>query len=172
MRVSATTAAAIVAILVDSASAQTAAELNALALFWDYERSPPVYPSPQGSGSGDWAAAYAEAEALVAQMTNLEKQNITIGYANPANGCSGNSPGVDRLGYPGQCLQDAGNGVRGMEGVSGYPSGIHVGASWNRQLALERGTYMGAEFKAKGVNVALGPVSHARVSSFKTRLMA
>ena len=32
------------------------------------------------------------------------------------------------------------------------------GASWNKTLALARAQYMGAEFKRKGVNVALGPV--------------
>lgn len=71
---------------------------------------------------------------------------------------AGNSPGVSRLGYPGMCLNDAGNGARGVEGTSGYASGVHVGASWNKALAMARGQYMGAEFKAKGVNIALGPV--------------
>lgn len=167
------------ALLLDWAVAQNASDLAALALFWDYGRSPPVYPSPQGAGTGDWASAYTQARAIVAQMTNLEKQNITIGYASTENGCSGNSPGVERLGYSGMCLQDAGNGVRGTEGVSGFPSGVHVGASWNRDLAIERASAMGAEFKAKGgmtlafyrssvrghranirsVNAALGPVT-------------
>jgi beta-glucosidase len=140
----------VAALLFDSAVAQTAAERAALSLFWDYGRSPPVYPSPQGAGTGDWASAYEQARAIVAQMTNLEKQNITIGYASTENGCSGNSPGVGRLGYSGMCLQDAGNGVRGTEGVSGFPSGVHFGASWNRDLAFDRASALGAEFKAKG----------------------
>lgn len=141
---------AVAALLFDSAVAQTAAERAALALYYDYNRSPPIYPSPQGAGTGEWASAYTQARAIVAQMTNLEKQNISIGFASTANGCSGNSPGVERLGYSGMCLQDAGNGVRGTEGVSGFPSGLHVGASWNKDLALERASAMGAEFRAKG----------------------
>lgn len=32
-----------------------------------------------GSGAGTWAAAYEQARALVAQMTNEEKQNTTFG---------------------------------------------------------------------------------------------
>lgn len=48
------------------------------------------------------------------------------------------------------CLSDAGNGLRGTDGVNGYASGVHVGSTWNRNLAYERGHYMGAEFKAKG----------------------
>jgi beta-glucosidase len=137
-------------LLLQSAVAQDAAERAALSLFWDYGRSPPVYPSPQGAGTGDWASAYSQARAIVAQMTNLEKQNVTIGFAATEHPCSGNSPGVDRLGYPGMCLQDAGNGVRGTEGVSGFPAGIHLGASWNKKLAFDRASAMGAEFKTKG----------------------
>ncbi len=38
-----------------------------------YGRSPAVYPSPTGNGTGGWADAYASARALVAQMTIDEK---------------------------------------------------------------------------------------------------
>lgn len=111
-----------------------------------------------GQGTGDWADAYAKAKALVAQMTNDEKQTITIGYTSLTNGCSGNSGNVSRLNFPGLCLNDAGNGLRATDGTSGYPSGIHAGPSWNKALANARASYMGQEFKTKGVNVALGPV--------------
>lgn len=43
--------------------------------------------------------------------------------------------------------------------TNGYASGIHAGASWNRDLAYDRAYYMGQEFKAKGVGIALGPVA-------------
>ena len=56
------------------------------------------------------------------------------------------------------CLQDSGNGVRGTDGVNGYPAGISVGASWNRDIALRRAQYMGREFRDKGANMVLGPV--------------
>lgn len=102
------------------------------------------------SGAGRWAEAYTKAVALVAQMTNEEKENTTYGYASTVNGCSGNSGGVPRLNFPGLCLNDAGNGVRGADGVNGYPSGLHVGSAWNRELAYQRAQFMGAEFKAKG----------------------
>lgn len=90
-------------------------------------------------------------------MTDEEKNNITYGYST-TTGCSGMSGSAPRVGFSGICLQDAGNGVRDTEMVNSYPSGIHVGASWNRDLAYQRGHYMGAEFKRKGANVALGPV--------------
>lgn len=69
------------------------------------------------------------------------------------------SGGVPRLGFPGLCLQDNGNSIRDTDGVNGYPSALHIGASWNKDLALESYTHLGAEFKRKGANVALGPVA-------------
>ena len=42
--------------------------------------------------------------------------------------------------------------------MSAFASGIHVGASWNKNLAYQRARYMGGEFRAKGANIALGPV--------------
>ena len=89
-------------------------------------------------------------------MTLEEKVNITRGYPG-ANTCAGNTGSVPRLQWPGMCLHDAGNGVRATDMVNSYPSGIHVGASWDRELARERAYYMGKEFRAKGINVALGP---------------
>lgn len=91
------------------------------------------------------------------QMTLEEKNNLTYGIiAN--SGCSGIITAIPRLNFPGLCLSDAGNGVRGTDFVNGYPSGIHVGASWSKDLAKARAVAMGGEFKTKGVNVALGPV--------------
>ncbi|GME23845.1 putative beta-glucosidase m [Neofusicoccum parvum] len=127
-------------------------------LRYAYNHSPPVYPSPEASGTGDWAAAYAYAAALVAQMTNDEKQNLTFGYTSTTSGCSGTSGGAPRVGFPGLCLNDGPAGVRGTELVSGFASGVHVAAAWNRDLARDRGRAIGAESRAKGVNVWLGPV--------------
>jgi beta-glucosidase len=56
------------------------------------------------------------------------------------------------------CMGDAGNGLRGTDFVSTWPSGIHVGASWNKNLTRQRGLGMGGEYRTKGVNVLLGPV--------------
>ncbi|KAK2610287.1 hypothetical protein N8I77_003734 [Diaporthe amygdali] len=124
-----------------------------------YGQSPPVYPAPHAKGLGSWASAFDAAEVLVGQMTLEEKLNITSGYTNPANTCSGNTGSVLRLGWPGLCLQDAGNGVRAADLTNSYPSGIHVGASWDRNLTYRRGLEMGKEFRIKGVNIALGPVA-------------
>jgi beta-glucosidase len=128
-----------------------------------------------GSGLGNWSDAYVKAAVLVAKMSNEEKSNLTIGISAP-NGCSGNSGGAASVGFGGLCLQDGPSGVRGTDLVSSFPSGIHIGATWNRALANKVATFMGAEFKRKGgkicqvpfaddladcatlVHVALGPV--------------
>lgn len=95
---------------------------------------------------------------MVSKMTLQEMNNLTYGFTDSATGCVGVSGGVHRLGFPGFCLQDAGNGVRNTDGVNSYASGVSIGASWNTSLAYQRARFMGAEFKKKGVNVALGPV--------------
>lgn len=112
----------------------------------------------QIDGSGDWAAAHTKARALVSQMTLEEMNNLTSGITTNTTGCSGVSGAVPRLGFPGFCLQDAGNGVRAYDGVSAFASGLSVGASWNSTLAYQRAKYMGTEFKTKGANIILGPV--------------
>ncbi|RFU81097.1 glycoside hydrolase family 3 [Trichoderma arundinaceum] len=120
------------------------------------EGRPQVISKPRGKGNGQWARAYRRAENLVEQMTLEERANITRGYLGD-NVCAGNTGSVPRLGWPGMCVHDAGNGVRATDLVNSYPSGIHVGASWDRNLTYRRGFYMGKEFKVKGVNVPLGP---------------
>lgn len=131
-----------------------------------YGQSEPVYPSPNATGLDGWANAVSQAKAFVSQLTLEEKTNLT-GGTTAANGCSGNINAIERLGFPGLCVTDAGNGVRATDFVNGYASGIHVGASWNRALTHTRGVDMGLEFKIKGVNIQLGPgeFSRGRISS-------
>lgn len=64
---------------------------------------------------------------------------------------------------------------RGTDYVNAWSSGIHAGAryvltlvqyvvsdingpSWNKNLARQRATHMGYEYRRKGVNMMLGPV--------------
>ncbi|ONH68997.1 putative beta-glucosidase M [Cyberlindnera fabianii] len=159
-----TTCLAILAAVAVADEASNTTDANAAAdaaqreLQWSYGGSESFYPTPQANGAGGWADAFSKAKALVAQMTNDEKNNMTYGFTTTANGCSGVSGSVPRLNFPGLCLQDAGNGVRGTDFVNAYPAGVHVGAAWNKNLAYQRGLHMGKEFEVKGANVALGPV--------------
>lgn len=76
----------------------------------------------------------------------------------PTTGCAGFIPGVDRVGFPGLCLANAGNGVGGTDYVSAWPAGVHVAASWNKELTYQRAYGIGGEARIKGVNILLGPV--------------
>lgn len=60
--------------------------------------------------------------------TNSEQSNLTFGVLTTENGCGGFIPGIPRVGFPGLCLADAGNGVRPTDLVNGYPAGLSVAA--------------------------------------------
>ncbi|KAI1100952.1 glycoside hydrolase family 3 protein [Jackrogersella minutella] len=129
-----------------------------------YGQSEPVYPSPPMTGTGAWTDAYNKAAGFVQQLTTEEKVILASGLSSSTgssgivNGCSGNIGGIPRMNFSGFCLNDGGQGVRGTDFVSGFPSGIHVAASWNRDLARSRAESIGLEFRTKGVNIHLGPV--------------
>jgi hypothetical protein len=52
---------------------------NAVAGAQSDQTSPPKYPSPWGSGDGDWAKAYEKARDVVKQLTLEEKVNLITG---------------------------------------------------------------------------------------------
>ncbi|KAI3326150.1 glycoside hydrolase family 3 protein [Xylariaceae sp. AK1471] len=129
-----------------------------------YGQSEPVYPSPPMMGTGTWSDSYNKAVKFVGQLTLKEKAMLASGVTSSTgttgtlNGCSGNIAAIPRMNFTGLCLTDAGQGVRATDFVSGFPSGIHVGASWNKELARSRAESMGLEFRIKGANIALAPV--------------
>lgn len=116
------------------------------------------------TGVGPWADAFNKAVEFVGKLTLEEKVSLasglesSTGSSGTVNGCSGNIVAIPRLNFSGLCLSDAGQGVRATDFVSGFPSGLSVGASWNKALARSRAEAMGQEFRVKGVNIALGPV--------------
>jgi len=93
-----------------------------------YGQSPPVYPSPNAIGAGTWAQSHRKSKTFVSQMTLEEKSQLVSGVITQQNGCGGFIASIDRLGFPGLCLQDSSSGVHAAELVNSYPSGIHVGA--------------------------------------------
>ncbi|KAF7966075.1 hypothetical protein HWV62_40216 [Athelia sp. TMB] len=105
------------------------------------------------NGEGDWSAAVSKAKAFVAQLTIPEKVNLTTGVDTDGH-CVGNSGSVPRLSFAGFCRV----GVRDTDYASLFPSGMNVAMTWDASLMLARGQAMGAEFRGKGVNVALGPM--------------
>ncbi|KAG5931510.1 hypothetical protein E4U53_001729 [Claviceps sorghi] len=125
-----------------------------------FAQSPPHYPSPwmnpQATG---WEEAYAKARAFVSQMTLLEKVNLTTGVGWMSDLCVGNVGAIPRLGLRSLCMQDGPLGIRFTDYNSAFPALITAGATWSERLWTERGRAMGAENKAKGIDVALSPVS-------------
>ena len=69
---------------------------------------------------------------MVSQMTIEEKVNLTGGVSSTTI-CSGTIPGIPRLGFPGLCLSDAGNGLRSTNYVDSWASGISVGARYEHE---------------------------------------
>ncbi|KAH8657902.1 beta-glucosidase-related glycosidase [Xylariales sp. PMI_506] len=121
-----------------------------------YGYSPAVLPSPNATGGGIWADAYAKAQAFLAELTLEEKVTMITGTSGP---CVGNIIAIPRLGFPGLCLQDGPLAIRVADYASVFSAGVTVASTWDREIMYERGYAMGQEFKGKGAQVALGPVA-------------
>ncbi|KAK9235318.1 glycosyl hydrolase family 3 N terminal domain-containing protein [Lipomyces kononenkoae] len=133
--------------------------VTAQALSWDHSlftSSPPLYPSPASAGIG-WEIAFAQADAFVGNLTLDEKLTLLTGIAQGP--CVGNIPAIPRVNFQGLCLQDGPLSIRQATYASVFPAGLTAAASWDKGLIYQRGLYLGAEFKAKGAHVALGPVA-------------
>lgn len=94
-------------------------------------------------------------EALIARMTLEEKIQMLHG-AN-RRGFIGYVPAIPRLGIPELALTDGPAGVRHGPGTA-FPAPVALAATWDRALAQEYGAALGAETKAKGQNILLGPM--------------
>ncbi|KAI0735313.1 beta-glucosidase [Earliella scabrosa] len=109
-----------------------------------------------------WQAAYAKARPIVANLTNEDKASLGTGLGLLGGPCIGTTAALKAIpGFPGFCLQGEFNspvGVRYADHVSVFPAEINVAATWNRTLIRARGEAMGAEFRGKGIHVALTPM--------------
>ncbi|ORY08615.1 beta-glucosidase [Clohesyomyces aquaticus] len=121
-----------------------------------YGHSPPVFPSPNATGTGGWEDAVTKAKAFVAQLTLVEKADMVTGQPGP---CVGNIVAIPRLGFSGLCLHDGPLAIRVADYASVFSAGVSAAATWDRAIMHERGYAMGQEFKAKGAHIALSPVA-------------
>ncbi|KAJ5180140.1 CAZyme family GH3 [Penicillium capsulatum] len=119
--------------------------------------SVPWYPTPLGGTSAGWKESYTKAQGLVQQMSLIEKVNITTGTGWMMGLCVGNTGPAELVRFPSLCLQDGPLGLRFADNITAFPAGITTGATWNRELMRARGSALGSEARAKGVNVILGP---------------
>nr|XP_018261855.1 avenacinase [Kwoniella dejecticola CBS 10117]OBR84013.1 avenacinase [Kwoniella dejecticola CBS 10117] len=90
--------------------------------------------------------------ALVAQMTQEEKLNIT-----QQNNYFPRVGEIDRLGYTGLFYADGAEGIRGAPYSSAFPQALNGAASWDRNLLYRRAVAIGQEARSKGINVQFGP---------------
>ncbi|KAL7422426.1 hypothetical protein Q5752_003074 [Cryptotrichosporon argae] len=120
-----------------------------------HDASGSPFAGPYAHG-GAWAEALTRAKDMVGNMTLEEKVNITSAFTGP---CQANSGGVPRLGFPGLCFNDGPAGPRYTDFVTQFPSEFSAVASFDRALMTERAARIGREFRGKGINVELGPVT-------------
>lgn len=104
------------------------------------------------------SSSWQRAVSMTAKMTNEEKANLTTGQGLLER-CSGLSGSVPRLGINALCLNDGPVGVRGTDGVSVFPAEVNAASTWDIDLIYRQAQAMGAEFRGKGINVALAPVA-------------
>ncbi|KAI8331932.1 glycoside hydrolase superfamily [Chlamydoabsidia padenii] len=101
-------------------------------------------------------------------MSLAQKVNMMTGNGDFIGPCIGNTGAVKDL-FPSLCMQDGPIGVRGTTGVTVGVSGINTAASFDKQAIRKRGSYIGAEFRAKGAHVYLGPDVNMVRSPFSGR---
>ncbi|CAF1076326.1 unnamed protein product [Rotaria sordida] len=103
-----------------------------------------------------WDEAIALAKGFAAQMTLEEKCNMTAGVGGH---CAGFVSPVPHLNFGGLCFQDSPSGVGdGVQFSTAFVAGIHIAATWDRDLFYQRAAAIGQEFRGKGVHFALGPM--------------
>ncbi|OZJ02438.1 hypothetical protein BZG36_04403, partial [Bifiguratus adelaidae] len=115
----------------------------------------PAMPNKGHPATNDWTSAYTKAQAFVKQLNLTELVSMVTGTGGP---CVGNIAPIPRVNFTGFCLQDGPLAPRVATNVTTGVAGINAAASWDKDLILSRGQYMGQEFKGLGVNMALGPM--------------
>jgi beta-glucosidase-like glycosyl hydrolase len=103
-----------------------------------------------------WDEAIALSKRFAAQMTLEEKCNMTEGVASH---CTGFVSPVPHLNFSGLCFQASQSGVGDSAQFStAFVGGIHIAATWDRDLFYQRAAAIGQEFRGKGIHFDLGPM--------------
>ncbi|KAL7413745.1 glycoside hydrolase superfamily [Mrakia frigida] len=126
-----------------------------------FPESPPVYPSPQQIPINQaWKTAIKKAKKDVEKLTLEEKVGLGTGNGWPGGLCFGVIKPIDRIGFKGLCIHDGPLGVRAVDLVSAFPAGINAASTFDRSLIRARGEAIGVEYREKGINVYLGPMTN------------
>ncbi|KAJ1535461.1 hypothetical protein HK405_015663, partial [Cladochytrium tenue] len=119
-----------------------------------------------------WDQAVARGQALAETLGLEDKVRLATGVGWTQGPCVGNIAAVPAIDFQGLCLQDSPTGVRFALNVSAFPAAMwvpeggldgclfisNVAATFDKELMYQHGVKMGAEQRAKGVSVTLGPV--------------
>jgi len=116
--------------------------------------APDSGPNPACPWVGSHAPTDVKVSRVLGQMTLDEKITMVHGAAGSAY--TGIIPGNTRLCIPALKMQDGPVGVR-MADTTQLPAAADLAASFDPALAHSYGKVIGAEDKAKGVDVDLGP---------------
>ncbi|RSL81148.1 hypothetical protein CEP51_006048 [Fusarium floridanum] len=121
----------------------------------DYMESPgpEEIPNPYATGLG-WEEAFSQASEFVSQLTWEEKVQLVSGTEGP---CVGNIAPINRLDFSGLCIQNGPMALEQGTYTSVFPAGLTIAATWDKNIAYQRGRHMGDEFRGKGSDVILGP---------------
>jgi beta-glucosidase len=99
----------------------------------------------------------ARVALLLGQMTLADKITMVTGVGTQARYLF-ETAAIPRLCVPDLTMQDGPNGVGdGLTGVTQLPAGVALAATWDPSLATRYGSVIGAEERAKGAMVNLGP---------------
>ena len=103
-------------------------------------------------------------QQLLARMTLDEEVRLMYGVAAPpSSGPAGYVRGIERLGIPPLVLSDGPLGLRDsarspvQRPATALPAGLALAASFDPELAFGYGSVLGAEARARGVQVLYGP---------------
>ncbi|KAJ5106610.1 glycoside hydrolase family 3 protein [Penicillium angulare] len=98
-------------------------------------------------------------------MTTEEKVSLSTGTGsppdpnNPNQLCQGQTAPIPRLNFPGLCYIDSDTGIGNSHSYgTGFPPGVTVASTWNRELIRARGFAIATEHKNKGAHAVSGPV--------------
>ena len=109
--------------------------------------------------TADWDAANTKAKTALAKLSQTDKLGLVSGIGWSKGPCVGNTGEASSIGFRTLCLQDGPLGVRYASSATAFPPGIQAASTWDRTLMRERGTGLGQQTKALGINVILGPVA-------------
>jgi beta-glucosidase len=123
----------------------------------------PVRPGSAAASACPWLnrslPVSQRVSLLLARMSLADKIDMVAGAgASQMVIGTGSTKPIPSLCVPAMGLEDGPNGVGdGVAGVTQLPAGVSLAATWDLPLATRYGAVIGAEERAKGTMVSLGP---------------